>query len=554
MIAFFGHTTVYWALVAAALLALAALCAAPFIERSWICRFSSDRLFLGVAGLAFVEMRWPTVFDRAPYIDEAQIAAQAITAARHAVPWRSFDGTTSGPLNTYALVIPRLLGIEDPLVGARLVAIVLTLVVLCATFLAVRSLYGTRLARLSIVPIAVLFGLGCNTDFSTYATELLSVALLSVALAASLRVACREARHPRNALFVAGLCCGATPFAKLQATPLAALTALLCLIAVASAMRWDSKLAGLAGRFALGLATPTTVILVVVTIAGALRDFWISYVAQALYSMQGDPATLATAFGFPEYHAYFTREADLGIVLLTAWVIALALTLPTFRQGLLPRLAPIGALLCLLVSAYVVRAPHRAYPHYFLFAVVPVTLVVATLAGALSVAVGKARRVGVEMFVALCTVLIVIPMIGFAWSARAPFLAEVRGERLVPNDPIAQNIVAFDPPGGRVAIWGYAPYLYVESSTMMGTRDSISQFALLDGPYRAYFRERFLRDMEENRPALFVDACAPGQFNFWDRATFGYETFPELARYVRDHYAMVSETNGVRIFHRLGAV
>jgi hypothetical protein len=143
-----------------------------------------------------------------------------------------------------------------------------------------------------------------------------------------------------------------------------------------------------------------------------------------------------------------------------------------------------------------------------------------------------------------------------AWSALASLrshqelLLSLQRRAGAPPDVAAQRIVANRSRNERVAIWGYAPALFVDSQSIMGTRDSISQFAILGGDYRPYYRARFLADLEKNHPALFVDSTGPLDFAFKDRSLYGYETFPALAAYVDRHYNRIPDSweSDIRIF------
>src|SRR4051795_7991380 len=81
--------------------------------------------FLTSCALLLLALRGPIVFDRRLHIDEAQMTAQAITAASHPIPWKSFDPTTSGPLNTYVLLLPHLFGVPIGAVATKIVALLL---------------------------------------------------------------------------------------------------------------------------------------------------------------------------------------------------------------------------------------------------------------------------------------------------------------------------------------------------------------------------------------------------------------------------------------------
>ncbi|MDB6126859.1 MAG: hypothetical protein JWM35_755, partial [Verrucomicrobia bacterium] len=64
------------------------------------------------------------------------------------------------------------------------------------------------------------------------------------------------------------------------------------------------------------------------------------------------------------------------------------------------------------------------------------------------------------------------------------------------------------------------------------------------------FRDRTLRDLRKNQPALFVDSVCEGSFTYFDRKTAGLQIFPELEDYVAHHYRLIEDLHGYRIYLR----
>ena len=94
------------------------------------------------------------------------------------------------------------------------------------------------------------------------------------------------------------------------------------------------------------------------------------------------------------------------------------------------------------------------------------------------------------------------------------------------------------------------PDLYVVSNAADATEDAHTPSQLRPGPYREYFRARYLRELRAARPALFVDAVGPGTFMFGDQASEGVAGFPALAEYVRKGYCLAASAGGDRIYVR----
>jgi hypothetical protein len=109
----------------------------------------------------------------------------------------------------------------------------------------------------------------------------------------------------------------------------------------------------------------------------------------------------------------------------------------------------------------------------------------------------------------------------------------------------------FAKPGDLVTVWGFAPELYVETGTLPATRDSHMPYQMMfAGPLLAYYRDRFMEDLQLRPPKVFVDAVGPGQSEYRDREAHGYETFPALREYVDRNFYLAGDVDGVRVFAR----
>jgi len=92
-------------------------------------------------------------------------------------------------------------------------------------------------------------------------------------------------------------------------------------------------------------------------------------------------------------------------------------------------------------------------------------------------------------------------------------------------------------PVRSVAIWGWAPGVYVLTGIPPATRDAIGFSVITKGPYQQYFQDRFLGDLRSNPPDMFIDAVAVGAFLWWDwTANDGYESDPDVRKFVDDNY------------------
>lgn len=579
------------ALAGAATLALALAATNPR-RRRW----TAVPFWLAVA-LTLLAGRWPGLGLPVAYnADEDQFLAQAITAARRPLPWESFDGQTSGPLNTLALVPPAwLFGAPLNYATARLVGLGTILLGLWALHALLRRSFGKKpppwTAHVGVLPLLGFYALTDFNDFMHYTSEHVPVALEMLAFSLAGALGFVPARRVGRTAWWAGFILGTIPFAKLQAVPAALATAAVGygFLSLRRAdlgtrggrrARWALTLGGLA--FPLGLGA-------FLAVRGVFGDFVRSYLEmQLVYLNLPDPKALAGLWErVPDFWAWFWPT--LG------WSLAGAATLPFVmaRRGRWLPPAPgrhgreiaavdvgkkpvwflvAGAAAVLAASFYEVYQPHRPYGHYLLFAVFPAGTLAAVVFGALVTRASgekpgsslrmlppaKGRRLGAQLpprLIAATFLLVgLMPMVGrrardgHLWRGRLPEFLVFQPPEVIGR--LRARLPAPDEQATTMAVWGWRPELFVRTGIAMGTRDAHAQHQIEPGPMQGYYRARFLADMERNRPALFVDAVAPGALAFSDRATQGFESDSALATHVAARYTLVEEVAGVRIFAR----
>jgi len=533
-----GHR--YLTFIYAPLYAVAALAIAPFVWPAADRRLSSrwgTVAFLAVVTLALFAGRWRPLFVREWLdIDEAGMLALANQMVHFPIPWVDYDPQTVGPLNAIVLDLPRLIGITPGWISMRVVGLGITLLGIFAVYATIALLFKARVGRLAVVPALLFFATVHLRNFLHYSSELVSMVLaIWATFLLLLAVSRRLSPWP-----IAGcaLIAGAVPFAKLQAAPIAVgILALLALtIAGSLTVPWPVRLKRLLLALAMSGVVPAIVLLPVAA-HGGLRDFWISYVLSGLNYIWYDyyPPTLVLAI--PEFSPFFDASALIALLGVALFVLFWR------RLSGVQRFAPFVLGSMLAVSLYAIYAPKHGSWHYDLFAVFPI----AACAGfALGLAIQRGeeitdnRRRTLTLGI-LAVVFVISTCIAMPWRPLvSPTVGLVQREIDRPLEPTAAAVDLWVGKGARVAIWGWAPNVWVDSQTLMGTRDLLTQHHIERGQYRDYFRQRYLRDFIAVRPAGFLDAVGPDSFAFHDQKATGYETFPELAAVVRRDYQQVA--------------
>ncbi|HZV34727.1 MAG TPA: hypothetical protein VFB72_09170 [Verrucomicrobiae bacterium] len=497
-------------------------------------------VFLCLLFIRIPHISWPNELN----VDESQMLAQAMRFLVHPVPWKDVDGTTSGPLNSLVLSVPIYFGAPADWQTSRTVLWALECVTLVFLYLAMRAFGSRAEAQLALLPTILFYAFPQRTDYIHYSSETVPVLLIS----AGLWMLVKEWNSERASIwrmFLTGCLTGMIPFAKLQAAPLAVFLLIVALMLVRfknvrggqlTAEGWQLFAAIVAG----GMLVPG-LILGIVFAKGAFGDFWISYIlASAAYSLHQTASMkrvlvwiLLTAT--PDFTLY-VESAVAALVLLL--VVCRGRITRLGRQLSVPLIVVLVQIVLTLLCIY---SAGKGFLHYNFLLVPPLALLFGLACVAAGRIAGFQNEAGSKSlafkvtFAAVCVIGFQVPNVP-AYFYFAQSLAQSRdtGSASV----FVKSTLAATQPGESMAIWGWMPSYYVETGLYPGTRDAVGHYVISMGPYQNYFRSRFLRDMEQNRPVLFVDAVAGGVFLGNWGVKDGHESFPELANFIHENYSL----------------
>ena len=544
-----ADATRYYALSEVALLAFAGLIAAGACSKrtaAFLNRRRGVAVVFGATLFVLLAGRWPAFFSGFWDYDEdeSDFIALAMTALHHPIPWHDFDPLTSGPFDTYVLMLPALAGLHLSFLTTAIVTFALEVLAIWALYGALALCFDPGVARLGIVPPVVFWSITTRDEFFHYSSEVLSIFLCAATLWL-LALAWRRG-YPPALLFGAGVLCGIVPFAKLQSAPLGAILAAIALAVVATspslARRERLERALVLG---IGIIAVPLLTLLAVGLSGSLHDFWVSYVLSGLaYAPFGfQPASYL--LGAPEVGPYF--DWLLGVTLL-----GLAAAVIRFRDvDAAQRGVFAAAIVVLAVAVYCVFAPKRGSEHYLLYVVIPVATTAGVAIGTLSAVAARSsltRAILGVTFVVGCLAIDGGVVRAHNWWADHGYPTFVNAGD---SDPLVTAIKAHLRAGDRLAIVGFRPQYVVFTSTVLGTRDpnTLLQSDTAIDPYWRYYRARYLADMRTNRPEGFLDAAAES-FGLETGTKDGNEPWPELDALVDRDYVQVAAWHRYRFFVR----
>ncbi len=544
MLTFDASPTMYWALV----YALTMLVIGSNLKKgipTW--------LYLVGTTTVFVLMRLPSVLlNRELNADESQMLSHALTLYQDPVYWRSVDGTTIGPLDNYLLVIPRLLGFQLDYTSARVMGLLCGVGSLLFFFVALKRWFGKTTARVALLVPLILLAFTQETDYVHYSSEQLPLLLLSICLALLAGLSRKkkeftfqEKKPPVWQAYGLGLVAGMVPFAKLQAVPQALLLVAAGLYFTYQFFVKTKNSQPLLLLLLGGISFPAVALLWML-FQGVFQDFIDFYIlGNAVYAGGSGLADIPTQFG-----KLVLSSPDFTALL---GVIALVTTLGLFGEKhtlvKLPATPSISVSALILgyglVAVYAATKSGNLFVHYLNFCVYPL---------------GLAAALGISKIKDNKRLAIVAPLLLLGWFGIHDAWSFYRSRQLnafvsvdaraLPKSPVVRVMRPYVRPNDKMVVWGWQCRYYVEAQLAQGTAENHSERSIYLHPLREEYRARYLRDMQRNRPAIFIDAVGKNSVWVQDTATQGYQSFPELAAYVDKNYQSLGKIDDTRLFIR----
>jgi hypothetical protein len=511
-----------------------------------------------------VVLRLPsTLLPRELNPDESQMLSQAMKFLLDPVPWRAVDGTSSGPLNSYLISILLLMGFKAGYILAHVLADALICAQMIVAHRTLLRLASEKIAAWAMLPMLLFFGLTANPDLLHYSSELLPSLFLALGFLGF--TAWLENRRT-VLLFASGLALGAAPWCKLQSLPIAGILGVLLLAAIARCAAGPMSVARRSAQvlaFCAGAALPACVILGVVANAGALPDLWSSYILGnlAYAGKKAWPQVLLDG-GSVLVSAALAPLVALN-VLGAAWLIEVSRKRKQIPFSPTQRWLIAGLLLYSVAALLAIARPVTSFDHYLVFLVYPLTCLTGVLAAQGLPLLQRREPVGKNTLrLASALVIAILAAYGLNSALYLVFSSLTIHDVLHPpqdaNEKIAAAVRKLQVARGArsLAIWGWAPGVYVLSGIPPATRDAVGHNVISPGPLQGYYRSRFLADLREKMPDVFIDAVVPGAFLWVWKESDGYESDAALARFISENYVVVDQfplragQKPVRVFAR----
>jgi hypothetical protein len=502
----------------------------------------SEYIFCIMVGCIITVGRVPTWLNEQTNVDEAQWLAGCVTLDAEYGFWR-VDGTTSGPLVIHFLwAWNRLWGVNSFLT-AKLLTTTVWVCVSILGYLSIRTFSDKVVARAVVLPAVFSIAAFLPGDFVGYNGEQLPILLLAIAAFLLCKISESARSRSRAMASILGLVLGILPYSKLQAIPM-------------------GFLFGLLGIWILRRNRAVVDLLIVTAISGGaplvwlatnhqLRDFWVSYILENLQYASSHSAlpVIKRFYAFPL--VWFTIKDARALVVCSLFSIALLGTVSLWRsRALLTHYNNVlaGSILYLAVAGYCVAQPGTFFEHYYLFMLHPLLLVVAAfLQTSIHGLTIRSQRLWAGLWMSVTLTGVFVSQAGLSDDQGSGY--RWPGLRRPEAHSVAKVIMQHADGQSRLAIWGWACHLHVQTGIPQATLEGHSFRQIMQGPYQDYFLARFLRQLELHKEKLlFVDATDSGESKYFKDSAYRHQNYSEIDAFVKEHLELVTIENGCRIY------
>jgi hypothetical protein len=524
------------------------------------------RLILILAIIAF-GLRWPVLtfpFELNP--DETMMAAQAITLVHSPVFYDRVDGTTGGPLLSYALVVPALFGWPITFFSGRLIGLSLFLLgsVAVAALLhcAERQEARRGWVAASVTLLATLaYAFAGTGDFGSYHSELVPACLAAWAEALMLAPLVMPIQRPAALFFLVGFLCGAIPFAKLQAVPIGLTIAGLCY-----GLIWLSKAGGLKSRLRLSLCLTAGGLLIPVAFLSlfAASGVWHRFLLLGIgnnWAYAGQSGGVVA--GLTKLLTADTTAREIGVECLIGTMAAVGSGILVWvgRRDGFRSVSALGCSFLVLVSAFLsVAMPGRALAHYSMLALFP-----ACLSGGLGLLILRKNVPRMAATVGMAAGLLLAITVYLGRPLSLQILQQGSGGPSVEETfPAVRQLRALQAAEDKLICWGWQPSYHLYTQLPQGWPGA--NYVFLDHPelipadWRKFIAFGVSSDsatcrmaMEAFRqtlPKFVLDVTGPMSVVFRDRQIFGIHACREFAAVIESHYDLVQSSGVDQLYVR----
>ncbi|WP_154172216.1 hypothetical protein [Larkinella terrae] len=446
--------------------------------------------------LAVFLFRLPNTVLPEQNLDESFMIAGAGVMVNDPFVFKSFDGTTIGPIQYYVLATAYWLLGSINYTSIRIIGLLLSIIPgIFFTYKAIRFLYNYETAKLVLFGYTLCMAGITFFEFVGYSSEVLPHLVISI------EMLCLSAIMSGRQFVYAGILCfmaGLMPYAKLQGVPIAGVIVIFLGIELYRQLTFR--------RFfvlvSLGLL-PTILAGIYLYLADLFPDFYASYL---LFNLSYSNSSGGLRWSLPWQMLFGNADmpnvaSDLiPFFLFTFFSISfLGARLLLSKIAFVSKRRVIYVFILLGIAWFSVIKSGQGFQHYLFFFFAP-------LFWGLGIILGENRQIVSSNL--------------YKYGFYIPFLLFFLLQLLNKNkgieyayrplerpDPIALLIRKLAQPSDQISIWGHGnlAHIYCHTGLLPGTRDVFASRQINPSTLQPYFIRRYMDDIRRNRPRFILE-------------------------------------------------
>jgi hypothetical protein len=528
---------------------------------------NSSYLFLFVISLGILILRIPTLGVSEINVDESEWIAGAATLMKDFRFWHSVNGTTSGPLNIVPLCHINLFGFGLNYSIVRLCSLIFIVIpTVILTFKSLKIISNENIAKLMIVPVFVFFAIGEHMDITAFNSEHFPMLFISLIIYFFIKgnfIVVDADRKFHINLLLCGIITGLLPYFKMQAAPIE-----IAFIIIFIANNHTRKKYAFADDliFISGILVPNLIVLIYILQFNLVNEFLNYFILNNLdYSSTGFVNSSPTWYlqNFEIVNTWYEKplivpriifeSKDLILfygLLAGISVFSLSILMKKFKDISRKYKETILYLLLIFIFAYIsIIIPGNVFVHYIIFLIIPSCLLSGVLFG-LAFETSQFDKLKFSRYLkySLC-LFIIIPVLIFALDGNCYIKSILKNDSSENISNVSLILKKFSHSNDKLAVWGYMNNFYVEAGLIQGTREPMTRLQITNTSKQEYYLNNYCKDIEENKPVLFVDAVGEKSFFYKDYVQ-RHENYPAVKKLVNENYNFIDSVDNVRIYTR----
>tara|TARA_B100000963_G_scaffold119932_1_gene104508 strand:- start:1921 stop:3882 length:1962 start_codon:yes stop_codon:yes gene_type:complete len=481
--------------------------------------------------------------------DEFVIGAKALRLVNSNFNFYEFDGDTSGVLNALFLVWPSLLGLDITYLSIRISAILAITISVFIIFKTLSLFVLEKEKYLIFLPILIFFCLTKDADFLHYTNELVTVTLILSSLYFYLK---NYQNLQTKYLFLIGTLSGAVIFAKMQFFPISLFFILMISLKLVFYKKDYLKFILLSISFLI----PSFMISIYYYYNNEFLDLFNNVIHYpladfivrntAIDNIIVEKNDLGSILQSEKRSVFFNHLIFNSIFhLFYFYLIYLAISIyfsKNIKKVLINHnfnLILVGSLIVLtFIVILVTGSVHR---HYLVVLAPMVPIFLAMFVKNIDINLAK-RGIQLNLITFFFTIFILSLILEkYKFYNNNFFKSKFLQNNINFESPKLLQHLNIDGDDKKLMIWGWKPELYLLSSFTPSTRDSVNQKQIDNKGNRNYFRDRLLKDLNNNEPFLIIDYVKSNGYFFNDESTSGLSTFIRLKKIVDSNYKKINK-------------